>query len=371
MLDHRRRALNLSIDWLIRSLDPVTGGSRANYSLFFNGVKGWSGPYPETTGYIIPTFLNVSQQFNEFRYLQDRSIRMGEWLLSIQFSDGAFPGNIYYPERKMEKSIFNTGQIILGLTSLYDFLKDARYLESASRAAQWLCDNQEKDGTWNRYNYVSGFSPSYYSRVSWPILKVFYRTGNELFKAAAIRNLDSIIGRQLPNGFIDGAGFRPGKPVFLHTLAYTIRGLMESSSILNEGRYWESAYRFAEKVLQKFETRKLMCGAYNTDFSGISWYQCLTGNAQIAIIWLKIFLKTGDFRFLNAAHKAIDLVVKNQVRRSVNPNLIGALSGSSPVYGRYMALRYPNWASKFFIDSLLLEEEALQQPINELRIESN
>ena len=39
----------------------------------------------------------------------------------------------------------------------------------------------------------------------------------------------------------------------------------------------------------------------------------------------------------------------------------GGVPGSSPYYGRYMAFRQPNWATKFFIDALLLEDEVLSK----------
>jgi hypothetical protein len=286
---------------------------------------------------------------------------MGEWLLSIQFEDGAFPGNIYYLDKTREKSIFNTGQIILGLTSLFDLEKDIRYLDSAIRAASWLITNQESDGTWKNFNYRKGFSPSYYSRVAWPILKVYARTNQNKFRAAALKSLVSIKARQLPNGFIDGAGFKPGSYVFLHTLAYTIRGFLESSLIVGDEALWDTGYSFAEKVMRKFEVQKKLNGAYYADFNGVGWYQCLTGNVQMAIIWLKIFQRTGDARFLNAASKAIDEVVKHQVKSPLNPNLKGAVAGSYPIYGRYMAMRYPNWAVKFLADALLLENQELQK----------
>ena len=357
----RKNALDLSLNWLVKTIDQKTGGSRANYSLLFNGPKGWSGPYPETTGYIIPTFLNASRDYEQHNDLFQKAQSMGEWLLSIQFDDGAFPGNIYHPNRTLEKSIFNTGQIVLGLTSMFDFTKDPRYLNSARRAVSWLVQNQDKDGTWKKFNYVDGFSPSYYSRVSWPILKVFALTNEAKFKAAALRNLQSIQDRQRDNAFIEGAGFKPGSYVFLHTLAYTIRGFIESGQILKDDSLWNTGYNFAEKILRKFEIKKELFGAYYPDYSGISWYQCLTGNAQIAIIWLKIFSKTGDARFLNAASKAIDSVVRNQVKSSFNSNLIGAVAGSYPIYGRYMFMRYPNWAVKFLADSLMLEHQVLQK----------
>ena len=361
MTPERKFALDLAIDWLIKSIDPDTGGSRANYSIAFNGPKGWSGPYPETTGYIIPTFLDLALYAEEYNSLEPRAITMGEWLLTVQFDDGAFPGNIYKKGKTNEKSIFNTGQIMLGLTRLYDHTREQKYLDSANRAAKWLVSQQAPSGEWQVYNYVRGFSPSYYSRVSWPILKVFARNGDDTLKNGALSNLKSIQARQLPNGFIEGAGFKPGAPAVLHTLAYTIRGFLESALILNDESLWNTGYLFAEKVFRTFELKKQLYGTWNSDFTGERWYQCLTGNVQMAIIWMKIYQKTGDIRFLNTASKAIDAVVDHQVKRSLDGNAVGGIAGSAPVYGRYMFFRYPNWAAKFFSDAILLESKLLQQ----------
>jgi hypothetical protein len=34
----------------------------------------------------------------------------------------------------------------------------------------------------------------------------------------------------------------------------------------------------------------------------------------------------------------------------------GGLKGSHPIWGRYMFGTYPNWAAKFLMDALLMEE---------------
>ena len=46
-------------------------------------------------------------------------------------------------------------------------------------------------------------------------------------------------------------------------------------------------------------------------------------------------------------------VLKAQVLKKNNYKY-GAISGSSPFYGRYLTLRYPNWATKFFLDAYLI-----------------
>ena len=40
-----------------------------------------------------------------------------------------------------------------------------------------------------------------------------------------------------------------------------------------------------------------------------------------------------------------------------NPAVRGAIKGSQPIWGRYAPFSYPNWATKFFIDAVLLLNE--------------
>jgi hypothetical protein len=54
--------------------------------------------------------------------------------------------------------------------------------------------------------------------------------------------------------------------------------------------------------------------------------------------------------------KAVDLVAAHQ-ERSGPGDRRGALPGSFPIWGRYAPLQYPNWATKFLADSLMLREE--------------
>jgi hypothetical protein len=37
---------------------------------------------------------------------------------------------------------------------------------------------------------------------------------------------------------------------------------------------------------------------------------------------------------------------------------LGAIPGSFPIWGRYEPFAFPNWATKFFCDALMIEQEA-------------
>ena len=121
--------------------------------------------------------------------------------------------------------------------------------------------------------------------------------------------------------------------------------------------YWQTGYHLAHLLFRQYELKKKLAGAYFDDGARVEHYRCLTGEAQIAIIWLLIAHHENDERFLNAASKIIDGLCKAQTKTTML-FLKGGLTGSKPFYGRYIALRQPNWAAKFFMDALFLENES-------------
>lgn len=71
---------------------------------------------------------------------------MANWLLSIQMEDGAFSGGLYNPKKDLQKSIFNTAQIIIGLYSRYSNTNNIIYLESGIKASNWLASCINENG---------------------------------------------------------------------------------------------------------------------------------------------------------------------------------------------------------------------------------
>jgi hypothetical protein len=59
-----------------------------------------------------------------------------------------------------------------------------------------------------------------------------------------------------------------------------------------------------------------------------------------------------DPRMVGAAARLVDRVCRSQRLRHPLRGLRGAVAGSSPPWGRYMTLRWPNWAAKFHADAL-------------------
>ena len=74
----------------------------------------------------------------------------------------------------------------------------------------------------------------------------------------------------------------------------------------------------------------------------------------MAIIWQKMARQNDLPEMQHAAERALDYVMSVQDLDTTNANTLGAIKGSHPTWGSYAPLSYPNWATKFFVDAMLL-----------------
>lgn len=342
--------LALTSEWMLRSVEYGKGGSCAHFSPWL----GWSKPYPETTGYMIPTLIRVGHFLREEKYF-DAAKNIGEWLLSIQYEDGSWHGGLH-PNEGAPGSVFNTGQILKGMIALYNHTDDQRYIDAANNGANWLAAGVGSDGLWPAGDYQAKKTPSYYTHVAWPMLEVWNASRNSAHREAAERHLDAVLERRLPNGAIGGWGFKDTGSAFSHTIAYTIRGFQESSRLINDyDRFAKPMEQALEFFVKKAElTSGRLPGEFDEELKATGSYVCLTGNAQLAICTLLMEQHDSDLRLVNAAAKMTDFVGKVQRNSPGLSGMKGGVAGSYPLWGRYMIMRYPNWAAKYYCDALLL-----------------
>lgn len=356
--------LKAAMNWLhLSQIKGESGGSAGSYCF----GKGWAPPYPETTGYIIPTFIKYAKRTINESWLKD-AVLMGDWEISIQLPTGAVRGGMgvnNYP------IVFNTGQVMLGWIELFIATKDEKYLNAAKRAGDWLILIQDDDGKWSKHTY-NNKPHAYHSRVAWPLLYLGEISADNKYKLAGENNIRWVMSQSLANGWFMESSFNRGQPALTHTIAYTIRGLLESSFFLDHQLKTDvrsKVFQAAEKLLLKFELNKP--GPYNTPlflsatfdekWNPKARYSCLTGNAQLAIIWLNIYKLQDDPRYLNAALKIMDQLKSIQILESYNKNIRGAIPGSYPIWGEYFKNCYPNWATKFFADAIMMQEDIMLQ----------
>ena len=232
--EERNAALENAVQWLLHSQRSMIDDGFGSYHL----INKWSGSYVETSGYIIPSLLEFGRWKND-KVITDKAILSADWLMRVQKKNGAFQGGCI-DENKPEV-VFNTGQVIRGLQSAYKYTNDQKYLNAAIKACDWLCEIQEHDGYWKKNAFMS-VPRVYDSYVDAPLLMIHGITGKEIYKEKAIKNLNWIVEKkQLTNGWFedcDNTIKRNERPI-LHTISYTIDGLIECGIILNNKKIIE------------------------------------------------------------------------------------------------------------------------------------
>jgi hypothetical protein len=335
--------------WILNA-QALAGGIAAYYGL----LTGYSAPYPEVTGYTIPTLFDFAHSANHVAAALAAE-RATCWLLSLQMPSGAFLGGLHGGEAA--PSVFNTGQILQGLIRAHAETKDAETRRGAAAAADWLVEVQQPDGSWSGPVVYQERPHSYYSMVAWALAALSEQVGDRKYSLAARKNLDWVLGQFQPSSWIDGINLQ-GHPNYLHFIAYALQGTLECAILLRRCDAIEAVEKPAWCLLRKFETSKFLAGAYGRDFKSDARFACLTGNAQMSCVWLRLFEIMGDLRYLNAALKMNELL-KQSISLGGGCGIAGGVSGSFPIWGRYQPLRYVSWGCKFLADALLLEQRMM------------
>ena len=351
--------LAAAIDWLCRAQDvrdghPDAGGVSAGWSF----EDGWLPSYPETTGYIIETMLAAAPILQRPE-LVARAQRMIDWELAIQLPDGAFPG--HFGEPGSRPVIFNTGQIMHGLIAGWTQLQRAECLEAAVRAGHWLADQQDDDGCFRRFEHHD--TPHVYNtRATWPLLAVGLLAGESRLVRAARKHLDWALTQQTASGWFATNAFVPWKSPFTHTIAYAIRGLLESGVLLGEARWLDAALQAGRGIAAVQRADGWLAGTYQDGWVADAGYSCLTGVAQMSLNWTRLAQATGAQELRTHARSALAYLKTTQRLGHADPAVCGGIAGSSPIWGDYSRFEYPNWAAKFFADALMMDMADISVP---------
>jgi hypothetical protein len=351
-----RRHLEAAVTFITRSIEQGKGcASSKGYKV----GKGWLPPYRETTGYIIPTLLDLADHLKR-PDLALTAERLGEWLSELQEPSGGFVERDLWPDTK--PVVFNTGQILHGFNAL--ILRRGRQdlVPHARRAGDFLVSSADKTGSFVRNEHYD-MEHSYNVRSAWALLTLGRLLGETKYENVALANADWTVAQQVANGFFLKNVFQPGWNANTHGIAYVLQGLIEIHCISGRASYLAAVRRAAERILSVYGTKRCLASEIGENWEFLARHLCLTGYAQLAIVFFRLYGVDGDKRFLNVGLNLLDDVAATQNVMSPAKPYYGGIKGSFPIYGRYAPLQYPNWATKFFIDALLAKQRALTGPI--------
>lgn len=346
------RHLQEAIEWLERAQDA---GSDRGVAYGTRFGADFDSSYPETTGYICQTFVERERATGDADLLQ-RAIAMGDWEISIQVPDGAVMGGKYGPDPS--PAVFNTGMVLLGWAALVQRTGEERFKRAAARAADWLLSVQEPDGNWIRGNsrYALHGATLYNVKAAWGLCEAGMALGDERYVKAALRNAEYCLTQQNANGWFRNCCLSDPVRPLLHTIAYTMQGLLGVAKLTQRDDLMAAARRTADAELRLMDADGFIPGRQDEQFRGVVKWCCLTGSAQTSIVWSELYAATGEAKYLDAARRVNRYLMARHDIRNADLRLRGGLPGSWPVWGDYGRLTVLNWATKFFVDALVLEQ---------------
>jgi len=347
-------ALKEGMGWLCRAQDCSTskdGGVARHFSL----LDGWSASYPETTGYIIPTMIKYGKLHND-KSLIDRTKRMLDWLLQIQLPCGGFQGGLIDSTPRVPVT-FNTGQILIGLASAVKEFGNP-YQNAMRRAADWLVETQDLDGAWRSQAtpFASPGEKAYDTHVAWGLFEAARIDRSSRYGDAGIASVWRALKHQKKNGWFDKCCISGTTQPLTHTLGYALRGVIEAYKFTKDSTFLNASLKTANGLFRGLRQDGFLPGRFNSNWKGTVKWSCLTGSMQVAICWMLLYQYTGEVWCMNAA-LSTNRFVRRTMRVGSVPETMGGIKGSFPVYGDYCAYQFPNWATKFFVDSNMLEKE--------------
>jgi hypothetical protein len=351
--------IEATLQWIFKAQTTTgTGGVSDGYHI---ALKRWGPPYAETTGYLIPTLYKALEHAAPMQVqvpIRNSIQRMSQWLISEQLESGAFPSGTS-EARPRVPSVFNTGQILQGFEYL---IRNGIPVQSAAaRAAEWMISQQEESGAWSK-----GVSPlvekgphAYYIRAAWALGSYGLRVKNSAAQEAAFKNATYLMSQIESDGWFPSMGFFCNDAPLLHTIAYTLEGLLELSIVFDRPEWRRAVQSAAAKIQSVQKPSGSLPGKLKPGYTpAVSWTTS-TGNAQMAVIWYRLFQSDSNPLWLTAANRAVAFNCRLQEMQSKDDNRRGGICGCYPYGAGYAKYWHTNWTAKFHLDSLLLKK-ALQ-----------
>jgi len=237
------------------------------------------------------------------------------------------------------------------------------------RAAEWLVKTQDADGCWRKYPtpFAARDEKAYETHVAWGLLEAARCEPNRTYVEAALANVQWALRHQRENGWFDHCCLTDPSQPLTHTLGYALRGVLEAHRFTKDLALLHACRKTADGLLTAIQEDGFLPGRLDASWRGRVPWACLTGTVQIALCWLMLYQDTGEARYRDAAYAA-----NNYVRRTVKidglPEMRGGVKGSFPVSGGYGTYQFLSWASKFFVDSNLLENCIREKEFHDNRV---
>jgi len=352
--------LQAALLWLCRAQDATgTAGIARGYSMTRHaqfGARGWQAAYPETTGYIIPTLFLASRHC-AWPPLAERAIQAARWGMAVQLPSGAVQGGVI--GEPPTPAVFNTGQVLLGWLAAYHETGNDAFANAARRAADFLASALDADGVWRRGSsrFAHRRATNYNARTAWALAEAGALFADSRYTEAASLALRGIARQQHDNGWLPDCCLTDPTEPLLHTVAYAIRGLLEGGRVLGDWSLIAAAAVAAARIAGRVDERGTLPGRFDAAWGAAAKWRCLTGEAQMANVWMRLAAVTGEPTWTRPVSRVLHALKATQSRGAGDPGIRGGIKGSCPMTGWYGRFEVLSWATKFFADALIRAEQ--------------
>jgi hypothetical protein len=354
-----------AVAWLLRALQasPDDGVALGYFPCSRDG-EAWKPSYPETTGYIITSLLAFANRFGD-DVARNAALRMARWEIDIQMASGAVQGGPVCPADRQTPAAFNTGMVLDGWCSAYAVAREPGMLAAARRAADFLVDDLGPDGYFrtNGAFVTANEIKTYTCLCAWALYRFGELVDEARYIQAALRSVEAALRQQQRNGWFAHNCLARSDAPLTHTIGYTLQGVLEVGLLANREDFISAVRRSVDRLVPRIAKHGYLAGLYYADWEPAAFSSCLTGSAQIAVVCYRLHQKTAVDEYRRAADRLVNYLKALQALDSPLPAINGAIAGSFPLFGEYMRAGYPNWATKYFLDALLLQERLSQYRI--------
>jgi len=349
--------LTACMQWLAKAQDVNTGdGASAKYDI---ASKKWDkNDYFEITGSMIPSFLCYAKLTSKDSYIK-RAVYLGDCEIATQSPDGS--ARKIGVAGDLTPCIFNTAQIIIGWLALYDEAGSTKYINAAIKAANWIVENQDADGKWNKYTYNG--PKAYHSRVTWVLLELYAITKNDKYRISVERSLGWIFAQANDNAWFRNNSISEPEKSLTHLIGYVLVGLLEIYRMNCRNPQFKSLLNLLTVaashitkiyILNKSQDLKTLPGTFDCNWKSSDNWSCNTGSTQIEFFLRRLFRYYKEPLLITVSDMLLnDLKSCHLIDGITDPNAYGGIPGSYPINGPYQNFAIPNWGVKFFADSLL------------------
>jgi uncharacterized protein YyaL (SSP411 family) len=344
--------LDAAISWLKHAQDVTGNGGVAQTYLVRH--QRWAPSYPETTGYIIPTLYRYAALTGDDDSRR-RARRMADWEIDIQHTTGGVLAGALGDSD--QPTIFNTGQVVFGWVRAFEEEGDERYRLAAVRAADWLINAMDDDGCWRRFGSpMTGKQiNTYNTRTAWSLARVFDISGEPHYLQAAVKNAEWAMTQRNSVGWLAQNCLQDNNQPFTHTIAYAMRGLLEIGAAAGRDDLIAAAEVIGDAMLAGLQTDGYLPGRFDDRWQPTVKWSCLTGDCQLGINWGRLYRITGKRRYQESTTRILNYVKRTQQLNGEDKDTLGGIKGSHPIDGGYHPWQYPNWATKFYADALMMD----------------